>query len=104
MSNRKKTDKAGRKPLSIIAVLICIALFSYFIISFVSKRLEINRKQAELDAVSAECSLQNKENEELSAAIEGGDAMAQAEQYARQDGYAYPDEHVFIDATPGSSN
>lgn len=104
MSNRKKTKKTNKKNLSIILVLVCIAFVSYFIISFVSKQLEINRKQAELDAIVSEYSVKNKENEELSSAIENGDSMEQAEQYARQNGYAYPDEHVYIDATPGSSN
>ena len=83
--------------------VICIVCVVLFIGSFISKQVAINRKQAELDRINAEITAQNLENEELSEVIEKGDDDEQIEKYARQAGYVYPDERVFVDVTPGSS-
>lgn len=82
---------------------ICIVCVVLFIGSFISRQVVINRKQAELDRINAEITAQNLENEELEAVIESGDEEEQIEKYARQAGYAYPDEQIFFDVTPGSS-
>lgn len=103
MSKNSRKKKSNKKTTSIAMAVICIAVVVFFIGSFISKQVTINRKQAELDRINAEITAQNLENEELSAVIEKGDDDEQIEKYARQAGYVYPDERVFVDVTPGSS-
>ena len=61
-----------------------------------SRAVSIASKQQELQSVQNQLSAQLTENAELSGTLEQGDS-AIIERYAREQGYAKPNERVFVD-------
>lgn len=82
----------------IVAVLACLLVFAIGmlvwigILSSKSKELdeEIADKQAQLEAIT-------EENAILDALIAENNETALMEEYARDEGYVYPDERVYIE-------
>ena len=101
MEKQKKTKKQF-KPVSIIAILVCSCIVLYFGISIAKEFSEYGKNKAELtNAVSVHES-QVSENEALDKAVKEGNKDAIVEKYAREKGYVKPDEHVYVDITPGA--
>lgn len=100
----KSKKKAKKQPISIILLVLAILFVSYLVISIVSEQFKINRKKDEYNELTSQLQQQLEENSELAEAVSNNDEAALAEQYARQNGYAYPDEHVYVDATPGETD
>ena len=75
-----------------VFLIICGSLF----VNLVQYQVSIASKQQELQSVQNQLSAQLTENAELSGTLEQGDS-AIIERYAREQGYAKPNERVFVD-------
>ncbi len=73
-----------------------LALCGYLFVSLIHYQISIGSKQQELLSVQDQLNNQLTENAELSSTLEEGD-NAIIERYAREQGYAKPNERVFID-------
>ena len=75
-----------------VFLIICGSLF----INLVQYQVSIASKQQELQSVQNQLSAQLTENAELSGTLEQVES-AIIERYAREQGYAKPNERVFVD-------
>lgn len=101
---KQKNTKAKKKPFSIIVAVLMALVLLYFAFSIVSAAVDNRRKSNEYDKLSEELSEQLADNSELAELVENGNEAEVAEKYARENGYAYPDERIYYDATPGGEN
>lgn len=79
-----------------LAPLAFAALCGYLFVTLISCQVSISSKQQELASVQTQLTAQLTENAELSSTLEQGED-AIIERYAREQGYAKPNERVFID-------
>lgn len=99
----KGTKKRKKQKHSFILSLALLLAVGYFVISFVSTRLEIREKEKEAAAVQAQYEEQCAENARLQSVVDGGDESAYMERVAREKlGYVMPDEKVYYDITPSN--
>ena len=98
---KQTKNKKQLKPVSIIAIIVCSCIVLYFGISIVKEFSEYKQNKAALTNVESIHESQLSENEDLSKVIDEGDEAAIAEKAAREEGYVMPDEHVYVDITPG---
>ena len=75
---------------------LILALCGYLFVSLIHYQVSIGSKQQELLSVQSQLSNQLTENAELSNTLDQGDD-AIIERYAREQGYAKPNERVFVD-------
>ena len=95
MKRNKGMARRGLLPWWItvpVFLIICGSLF----INLVQYQVSIASKQQELQSVQNQHSAQLTENAELSGTLEQGES-AIIERYAREQGYAKPNERVFVD-------
>lgn len=95
MKRNKEMARRGLLPWWItvpVFLIICGSLF----INLVQYQVSIASKQQELQSVQNQLSAQLTENAELSGTLEQGES-AIIERYAREQGYAKPNERVFVD-------
>ena len=95
MTRNKGMARRGLLPWWItvpVFLIICGSLF----INLVQYQVSIASKQQELQSVQNQLSAQLTENAELSGTLEQGES-AIIERYAREQGYAKPNERVFVD-------
>lgn len=95
MKRNKGMARRGLLPWWItvpVFLIICGSLF----INLVQYQVSITSKQQELQSVQNQLSAQLTENAELSGTLEQGES-AIIERYAREQGYAKPNERVFVD-------
>ncbi len=79
-----------------LLVAAFLALCGYLFVSLIHYQVSIGSKQQELLSVQDQLNSQLTENAELSNTLEQGDD-AIIERYAREQGYARPNERVFVD-------
>jgi len=79
-----------------LVVAAFLALCGYLFVSLIQYQVSIGTKQQELLSVQSQLNNQLTENAELSNTLEQGDD-ASIERYAREQGYAKPNERVFVD-------
>ncbi len=87
--------RRGVLPQWLIAALF-VAVCGYLFVSLIHYQVSIGSKQQELLSVQNQLSTQLTENAELSNTLDQGEA-AIIERYAREQGYAKPNERVFVD-------
>ena len=75
-----------------VFLIVCGSLF----VNLVQYQVSIASKQQELQSVQNQLSTQLTENAELSGTLDQGES-AIIERYAREQGYAKPNERVFVD-------
>ena len=95
MKRNKGMARRGLLPWWItvpVFLIICGSLF----INLVQYQVSIASKQQELQSVQNQLSAQLTENAELSGTLEQGES-AIIERFAREQGYAKPNERVFVD-------
>ncbi len=63
--------------------------------------IDTNKKKIQYEALQAQLAQNLQENEELDYLINNADEAELYEHLARERGYAYPDEKVYYDVTPG---
>lgn len=102
MTGKKKKTK--RTPVSIILTVAAVLVIGFFVVSIISQKFDNDRQSNEYNALTGELEQKLSENSELAAVVESDDEAALAEKYARENGYAYPDERLYYDATPGEQN
>ena len=93
------TRASGRR--SIILMLCVIVAFVASITVFTTISIDTNEKQNKLDALNARIEQVKQENQEMDYLINNSDEAELYEHLARERGYAYPDEKVYYDVTPG---
>lgn len=96
-----KKTKQKRKPFSIILAVAVVLVLSYFVFSIISTAVENKRQKNEYDKLENKLEQKLEQNAELSELVDNGNESEVAEKYARENGYAYPDERLYYDATPG---
>lgn len=89
------SKRRGLLPQWLIAAVF-LALCGYLFLSLIHYQVSIGSKQQELLSVQSQLSNQLTENAELSNTLEQGED-AIIERYAREQGYAKPNERVFVD-------
>lgn len=94
------TKTSGRR--SIILILCAIAIFCVSLAIVVIISIDSNAKQLQLDALNAQLQEYKQENQEIDYLINHADEAELYEHLARDRGYAYPDEKVYYDVTPGN--
>ncbi len=93
------TKASGRR--SIILILCIIVAFVASVTVFATVSIDSNEKQNKLDALKGQLEQLQQENQEMDYLINNSDEAELYEHLARERGYAYPDEKVYYDATPG---
>ena len=93
------TRASGRR--SIILMLCVIVAFVASITVFTTISIDTNEKQNKLDALNSRIEQVKQENQEKDYLINNSDEAELYEHLARERGYAYPDEKVYYDVTPG---
>lgn len=88
-SIKKKRQHSFILSLAIITVTGCLA------ISLVKLQININSQEKAVEQAQAAYEQQLAENEELKAMMDG-DSDELIERVARENGYMYPDEKLFI--------
>ena len=97
-----KSKVKKQRSFSFILLVIVVAVVVYFAVSLVSSAKEIQSKQAEVDALQAECAEQLAENEELEEVINSGDKDEYIRHVAREKyGYIMPGDRVYQDIASG---
>ena len=95
MSKNRGQSQRGFLPWWITVPVFLIVCGSLFI-NLVQYQVSIASKQQELQSVQNQLSTQLTENAELSGTLDQGES-AIIERYAREQGYAKPNERVFVD-------
>lgn len=85
-----------QKHCAAFASLGCGGTVLFFVFTLIQCQITIGSKQQELAAVREQLSAQQAQNEELGRALaDGKDAII--ERSARADGYAKPNERIWVD-------
>ncbi|NMP37408.1 MAG: septum formation initiator family protein [Clostridiales bacterium] len=97
-----KSGAAGKQFNSFILTVAIIAVFGYFIMTFIQLRIDIKERNSEISRLTAEYNRKLAENEQIQGIIDNGNESDYFEIIAReQHGYIMPDERVYYDSTPG---
>lgn len=90
---------SGRRSIILVLCMIIAIVASLAVFTTIS--IDINVKEDELAALEARLELLKQDNEEKEYLINNSDEAELYEHLARERGYAYPDEQVYYDVTPG---
>ena len=91
-TEQKKTKKG------VFLKIAAIAFAVYLLFSLISMQADINEKKNELDAVRQQYTESLIRNEELQKTLDSYGTDEFIEEQAREKlGYAYPEEHFYID-------
>jgi len=89
-----------KKNRSLFLRLAVIAFGVYILYALVSFQVDITKKRAELEAAKEEYNRQQIENEELQRTLDTYGTNDFIESMARDKlGYAYSDEHFYVDVS-----
>ncbi len=91
----------GKRQHSFILSLLMIITFSVSVFMYIHTSIDTNKKQIQYDALEVQLNQYKQANEELDYLINNADDAELYEHLARERGYAYPDEKVYYDVTPG---
>lgn len=95
----KATERKEPKK-GLFLKIAAIALGVYLLYSLISIQTSINEKQTELDSLRQEYTEMLIRNEELQKTLDSYGTDEFIEEQAREKlGYAYPDEHFYIDVS-----
>lgn len=93
------TKSSSRRSIILVFFVITILCFSIGLFAWLN--IDSNEKQIKLDSLNARYQQLQQENDEKEYLLEHADEAELYEHLARERGYAYPDEKVFYDITPG---
>lgn len=94
------TKTSGRHSFILVFFAIAILVVSLCIFAWIT--IDSNEKQIQLDAINAQLQQIEQDNEEKDHLINDADKAELYEHLAREQGYAYPDEKIYYDVTPGN--
>lgn len=93
-AEQKKTNKGFFLKIAAVAFAV------YLLFSLISMQADINEKKNELDAVRQQYTESLIRNEELQKTLDSYGTDEFIEEQAREKlGYAYPEEHFYIDVS-----
>ena len=93
-----------KKIFAIILSLVLSAAIVFVLPKFLDASSEINNHLNEISLVPQNVTgIKEEKNSELASQVENTDEDAVIEQRAREQGYAYPDERLYYDITPGAN-
>lgn len=95
MSGAKAKTKKG--PVWLMGRLAMVGIMAYLVVALVAGQIEVSQKNQQLADVQALVQQQTEENEELQRIVDSDDENAYIEKIARELGYGYPDERVYVD-------
>lgn len=90
----------GRHSYVLMFLIICLLCFSFVFYTFLNN--DVKKKETELTALNEYYDSVLESNDELSYLLNDADEKELFEQLARSHGYAYPDEKIYYDITPGN--
>ena len=93
---RKRSGLSRTQFLVQWVVLPVLVIVSAMFVGLVRNQVSIAAKQQELQSLKNQLAAQVTENAELSGTLDQGED-AIIERYAREQGYAKPNERVFVD-------
>ena len=85
------------KRAGFLTKLVVLALIIYMAIALLDLRGKILGVQAERDGLNRQVASQQQKNQELAEAIANSDDLEMLERAAREKGYVYKGETLFID-------
>jgi cell division protein FtsB len=94
------TKASGRRSFILVFFVVAILCFSLGLFAWLT--IDSNEKQIRLDSLNAQLQQLQQENQEIDYLINNADEAELYEHLARERGYAYPDEKVYYDVTPGN--
>lgn len=95
-----KTQEQKKPGKGIILKLIAVGFALYILYSMISIQADINNKKEELSMLEAERKAMQVKNDELQKTLDSYGTDEFIEDQARDKlGYAYPDEHFYIDVS-----
>lgn len=95
-----KTGFFGRHSYILMFFLVCLLCFSLVFFMFLNS--DVKKKEEKLVELNAYYDSVVVKNDELSYLLNDADEKELFEQLARSHGYAYPDEKIYYDITPGN--
>ena len=85
-----------------VILMALVAFILIFSVGFYAwMRIDLNQKQAELEGLNEQLAEVQMDNENIEYLINEADEKELYERLARERGYAYPDEKIYYDVTPG---
>lgn len=101
---KKKRKSAKKSPRSILLTVIAVVFVAFLLVSVAKKVSDYNQQKGVLSQKTEELSQKKSEIAELSSEADNVDEGAVIEEHARKQGYAYPDERLYYDNTPGAND
>ncbi len=98
----KRRKREARNSVIKLVVGVCIVII--FIGLIIANAITLAQSKAELE--SKKVALQNIEqsNDSLQDDIKNGNNLSYIQRWAKENGYAYPNDHVHEDGTPNGNN
>ncbi len=103
MAKSKKGKTKKKNEVSIILTVVAVLFVVFLVAAIVKKTTGYSRQKEVLSQKQEELSIKEEKNSELASQVENTDEDAVIEQRAREQGYAYPDERLYYDITPGAN-
>ncbi len=103
MAKNKNGKTEKKNPRSLILTVIAVIFVLFLVVSIAKKSTGYNRQKEVLSQKEEELRIKEEQNSVLESQVENTDEDAVIEQRAREQGYAYPDERLYYDATPGAN-
>lgn len=100
MAKGKKKKK--EQKFSKIVFVAAAAFLLVLCVLLVKKCVDVKGKEDIRDSLSVTLSQKESENQSIKDTINSDDIDEILEQNAREDGYADPNDHIYVNATPGS--
>lgn len=94
-----KTGFFGRHSYILMFCLVCLLCFSLVFFTFLNN--DVKKKESKLAELNSYYESVVVKNDELAYLLNDADEKELFEQLARSHGYAYPDEKIYYDITPG---
>lgn len=94
-----KQVKVARRSYFLVFVAVFLLCFSFVLYSF--QTIGNKKKEQQLNDLNKQYEQLIQEKNELNYLLNDADERELFEQLARSHGYAYPDEKIYYDVTPG---
>ena len=89
-----KTKRRQRKKNNLVVRIVIVAVVAFGFFKFVQSQMQLNEKQAEIDALAERIAMETIYNEDLQNKVDNFDDD-HMERHLREDGYVGPNDQVF---------
>ena len=87
---------------SIIMIIVVTVVFLSIGASNITMAVKLSRQNKELAAINEQIATVEMDNKSIDYLLTEADERELFERLAREKGYAYPDERIYYDITPGN--